>query len=193
MKKYKVIYVDPPWEFFTKKPHGDRPGSEDHYGKLTLDELKSIDISHLIDERGCFLFMWTTNIILPWSLELMKHWGFTYRSKLTWVKPVMGLGYYFRSASEDLLVGKIGKGTFRFKSQPSWLMAPRQEHSRKPEEVYSIIERVADGPYLEMFARSKREGWDIWGNELPSDIELSVENRGDSKQKTEYEFTTHKK
>lgn len=172
-KKYKCILVDPPWEFYTKKPFG-MPGSEEKYGQLTLDQLKQINISKFIDNTGCFLFIWTTNIILPWSLELMKSWGFTYRSKLVWIKPVMGLGWYFRSASEDLLVGKIGKGQFKFKSQPSWFFGPRQKHSHKPEEIYEIIERCVDGPYLELFATKKRIGWDSWGNEIQSDIKIEI-------------------
>lgn len=170
--KYKCILVDPPWEFYNKKVFNSE-GSEAKYGQLSLEQLKKIDLSDISDDN-CFIFMWTTNIILPWTLELMKHWGFMYRSKLVWIKPQMGQGFYFRSASEDLLVGKKGKGIFKFKSQPSWFFGPRQDHSHKPEEIYDIIERVCDGPRLEMFARKKREGWDYHGNEIENGITINT-------------------
>jgi N6-adenosine-specific RNA methylase IME4 len=102
----------------------------------------------------------------------MDAWSFSYRSAITWVKPQMGLGRYFRSATEHLLFGVRGRAPIAFRSQPTWLFAPVQDHSHKPEEQYAIIERCSPGPFLELFARRKQPGWDVLGNEMDSDIEL---------------------
>jgi N6-adenosine-specific RNA methylase IME4 len=91
---------------------------------------------------------------------------------LTWVKPRLGLGVYLRNASEQLLFAVRGQAPIRFRSQPTWLFAPVQEHSHKPEEQYAIIERCSPGPYLELFARRSRPGWDVWGNEVTCDVTL---------------------
>lgn len=119
-----------------------------------------------------------TNGSLFAGKEVMEAWGFTYRSILTWVKPVFGLGTFLRTASEHLLLGTRGKAPILFRSQPSWLFAPRQEHSHKPEEQYAVIERCSPGPYLELFARRKRPGWDAWGNEVESDVQLPTRHEG---------------
>ena len=103
----------------------------------------------------------------------MAAWGFTYRSCLTWVKPGLGLGsYYLRNNTEHLLLGTKGRAPILYRVQPTWLFAPKQDHSHKPEEQYAVIERCSPGPYLELFARRKRPGWQAWGNEVASDIEL---------------------
>jgi N6-adenosine-specific RNA methylase IME4 len=103
----------------------------------------------------------------------MQAWGFTYRSCLTWVKPGLGLGsYYLRNNTEHLLFGTKGKAPVLYRSQPTWLFAPKQDHSHKPEEQYAVIERCSPGPYLELFARRKQPGWQVWGNEVVSDVEL---------------------
>ena len=103
----------------------------------------------------------------------MEAWGFTYRSCLTWVKPGLGLGNsYLRNNTEHLLFGTKGKAPILYRSQPTWLFAPRQDHSHKPEEQYAVIERCSPGPYLELFARRKQPGWQVWGNEVASDVVL---------------------
>lgn len=106
------------------------------------------------------------------GLDVIKAWGFTFRSPIYWIKPRLGLGNYIRNASETLLFATRGKAPVKFHAQPNWLFAPQQEHSHKPEEQFAIIERLSDGPYLELFARRKRLGWDSWGNEVSSDLEI---------------------
>lgn len=102
----------------------------------------------------------------------MTAWGFTYRSCLTWIKPRFGMGPYLRNQTEHLLFGVRGEAPIRFHGQGTWLYAPVQEHSHKPEEQYAVIERCSPGPYLELFARGRRAGRDCWGDEVPSDVVL---------------------
>jgi N6-adenosine-specific RNA methylase IME4 len=114
-----------------------------------------------------------TNATLFAGKAVMEAWGFTYRSCLTWVKPGLGLGSsYLRNNTEHLLFGTKGKAPILYRSQPTWLFAPKQDHSHKPEEQYAVIERCSPGPYLELFARRKQRGWQVWGNEVASDVVL---------------------
>ncbi|MFZ2483658.1 MAG: MT-A70 family methyltransferase [Streptococcus parauberis] len=99
-------------------------------------------------------------------------WGFTPRSIYTWVKPRLGLCVYLRNSTEHLLLGTRGKAPIQFKGQMNWGFMPLQDHSHKPEEVYDIIERCSEGNYLELFARRPRHRWDIWGNEVASDVKI---------------------
>ncbi|MEW1737579.1 MT-A70 family methyltransferase, partial [Nocardia beijingensis] len=100
------------------------------------------------------------------------NWGFTPRAPLTWIKPRLGLGQYLRNMTEHLLYGTRGRVKVNFRGQPTWMFAVQQEHSRKPEEMYAVIERISSGPYLELFARRPWPGWHAWGNEIDSDITI---------------------
>jgi N6-adenosine-specific RNA methylase IME4 len=131
-------------------------------------------VAHLMDDNATLL-LWTTSAALPDALEVMKAWGFEYRTNAVWDKYYMGLGTYFRGSHEILLHGVRGKAPFKFHGQRSTLLFPRQEHRRKPEEMIPLIERVLDGPYLELFARSRpnsKADWSIWGNECDADITI---------------------
>ena len=169
-KKFKVIYADPPWDIHQK---GAR-GAAQHYDLMTLDRIREMPVAELTDDNATLL-LWVTKGALPAGLEVMKAWGFDYKTNAAWDKYYMGLGLYFRGSHELLLHGTRGKAPFKFRGQRSTLQFPRQEHSRKPEEMIPLIERVLDGPYLELFARqrpnSHRE-WSVWGNEIQSDITI---------------------
>jgi N6-adenosine-specific RNA methylase IME4 len=167
-KKFKVIYADPPWDIQQK---GAR-GAVQHYDLMTLDRIKDMPVADLADDNATLL-LWVTNGALPAGLEVMKAWGFEYKTNAAWDKYYMGLGLYFRGSHELLLHGTRGKAPFKFRGQRSTLQFPRQEHSRKPEEMIPLIERVLDGPYLELFARQRpnsHRDWSVWGNEIESDI-----------------------
>lgn len=164
-KQYRTILADPPWDV----QQVGRLGAQRHYPLMSVQQICALDVGQLAAESA-HLWLWVTNAAIFAGREVMQAWGFTYRSVLTWVKPVYGLGQYLRTASEHLLLGTRGKAPILFRSQPSWLFAPRQEHSHKPEEQYAVIERCSPGPYLELFARAKRPGWDCWGNEVASDV-----------------------
>ena len=166
-KQYKTIMADPPWDVQQKGAYG----AINHYNLMKLNEIKAMPIKDLIAEDShCWL--WVTNATLRDGFDVLEAWGFIPRSVFTWIKPRMGLGVYLRNATEHVLLGTRGKAPVLFKSQPNWLFAPRQEHSHKPEEQYAVIERVSPGPYLELFARRHQPGWDCWGAEIESDIEI---------------------
>ena len=166
--KYKTILADPPWDIQQK---GKSRGAIKHYNLMTLYRIKAMPIADLVEENShCWL--WVTNATLEAGFDVQRAWGFTPRSIYTWVKPRLGLGVYLRNCTEHLLLGTRGKAPIQFKGQMNWGFMPLQDHSHKPEEVYDIIERCSEGNYLELFARRPRHGWDIWGNEVASDVKI---------------------
>lgn len=166
-KLYKTILADPPWDLNQK---GAR-GAAMHYSLMNLDSIKAMPIADLAEpDSHCWL--WCTSSTLRHGYDVLEAWGFTPRSIFIWIKPRMGLGNYLRNAAEFVLFGTRGKAPVLFRAQPNWLFAPVQDHSHKPEEQYAIFERVSPGPYLELFARRRQPGWDVWGNEIESDIEI---------------------
>ena len=166
--KYKTILADPPWDIQQK---GKSRGAIRHYNLMTLDRIKAMPIADLVEENAhCWL--WVTNATLEAGYEVLRAWGFEPRSIYTWCKPRLGLGTYLRNCTEHLLLGTRGKAPIQFKGQMNWGFMPLQDHSHKPEEVYDIIERCSEGNYLELFARRPRYGWEIWGNEVASDVKI---------------------
>ena len=166
--KYKTILADPPWDIQQK---GKSRGAIKHYNLMTLYRIKAMPIADLVEENShCWLRV--TNATLEAGFDVLRAWGFTPRSIYTWVKPRLGLGVYLRNCTEHLLLGTRGKAPIQFKGQMNWGFMPLQDHSHKPEEVYDIIERCSEGNYLELFARRPRHGWDIWGNEVASDVKI---------------------
>lgn len=168
IRRFKTILADPPWDV---QQRGDR-GAASHYQLMSVDAIKSMPVSDLAAEDAhCWL--WVTNATLRTGYDVMEAWGFSPRSPLTWIKPRIGLGQYLRNATEHLILGTRGNAPVRFRAQPTWMFAPLQEHSHKPEEQYAVIERISDGPYLELFARRRPPStadWSVWGNEIDADI-----------------------
>ncbi|WP_223165261.1 MT-A70 family methyltransferase [Lentzea indica] len=139
-----------------------------------MERIKAMPVAELA-EPNSHLWLWCTNSTLRDGYDVAAAWGFTVRAPLTWVKFQLGLGHYLRCATEHLLFATRGRAPVNFRAQPSWIQAPRQEHSRKPDEQYAVIERISDGPYLEMFARRRppsTHSWAVWGNEIDSDITI---------------------
>lgn len=165
--KYKTILADPPWDVQQK----GALGAIQHYDLMTLDRIKAMPIADLAEDDA-HLWLWVTNATLRDGFDVMEAWGFTPRSPLTWVKPRLGLGQYLRNASEHLLFGTRGRAPVAYRAQPTWMFAPLQDHSHKPEEQYAVIERISGGPYLELFARRAQPGWDAWGNQIDSAISI---------------------
>jgi N6-adenosine-specific RNA methylase IME4 len=171
-RKYPIIYADPPWCF---KVHSEATGSSraasKHYSVMDLADICSLPVSDLA-EPAAVLFLWTTAPFLEKAFDVLAAWGFKYSSNLVWTKDKCGTGYWCRSQHEHLLICR--RGNFpapKPSDRPlSVLHAPRQEHSRKPDEVYEIIERAyPELPKIELFARHARPGWRRWGNEAPAD------------------------
>lgn len=185
-KKYKTIYADPPWQFQNRTgkvaPEHKRLS---RYATMTLDEIKALPVADLADEESAHLYLWVPNALLPDGLAVMEAWGFTYKGNLIWEKirkdggpDGRGVGFYFRNVTEVLLFGvktKRKSETYRTlppaRSQVNIIRAMKREHSRKPDEFVTLIERCSEGPFLELFARGDREGWDMWGNQADESYE----------------------
>lgn len=166
--RFRTILADPPWDIQQK---GAR-GAEMHYDLMTLAQIKAMPVADLAEDDA-HLWLWVTNGTLRHGYDVAEAWGFTVRSPLTWIKFRLGLGNYLRNATEHVLFATRGRAPVNFNSQPTWINAPVQDHSHKPEEQYALIERVSPGPYLELFARrrpSSSADWSVWGNEVDSDV-----------------------
>ncbi len=169
-KKYRTILADPPWDIHQK----GRWGAVHHYHLMTLSRIKALPVSGLATDDA-HLWLWVTNATLRDGYDVAESWGFTVRSPLTWIKFKLGLGNYLRNATEHLLFATRGSAPVNFRAQPTWVNAPVQDHSHKPEEQYALIERISDRPYLELFARrrpSSNADWSAWGNQIEADITI---------------------
>lgn len=179
MKKYKTILIDPPWPIeFIKR--AVRPNQTIKYPTMTVGEIGALPIGELAD-GGCNLFLWTTQTYLPDSFDLLRAWGFKYHITLTWDKGngLTQFGFHRRTEfviyayKEHLTIEKTGQAIpTLIEDLPELFGGVSPVHSRKPMSFYRIIEAKTTEPRLEMFARAKRRGWDVWGNEVESDIEL---------------------
>jgi N6-adenosine-specific RNA methylase IME4 len=166
-KKYKTIYADPPW---LESGGGKiKRGADRHY-----DLMKTIDICNLpvseISDKNCWLFMWVTNNFLKDGIAVMESWGFRYVTNFVWVKESFGLGYYFRGQHELCLFGVKGNLKPKLRNVRSVLWAEKTKHSRKPPQARQMIKDMAHEPMIELFAREKTDGWDVWGNEVSNSI-----------------------
>lgn len=170
---YKVIYADPPWQFSDAKLN--RGGAERHYPTQSDEWIKSLPVSYLADDDS-LLFLWASWAKLPEALEVMKAWGFTYKTcAFTWAKKnqksdswFMGMGSYTRANTEPCLLGSRGNGVKRINAGIRQLVTePVARHSAKPRIIREqITNLVGDVPRIELFARETAEGWDSWGNEI---------------------------
>ncbi|WP_079085144.1 MT-A70 family methyltransferase [Streptomyces dysideae] len=166
--RFRTILADPPWDH----QQSGKKGAERHYPLMSLERIKRLPVGDLAEDDA-HLYLWCTNSSLRDGYDVAEAWGFQARSVLTWVKFRLGLGAYLRNSTEHVLFCTRGAAPVKFRSQPTWICAPVAEHSRKPDEQYALIERLSDGPYLELFARRRppsNRGWSIWGNEVDSDI-----------------------
>ena len=171
-RKYKVIYADPPWYFKSFSKKGEARSATRHYNCMSVDDICNIDVNRVADDNSVLL-MWVTDPYLLDAFKVMESWGFNYKTVgFTWVKTnkskgyFTGMGYWTRSNPEMCLLGTKGKPKRLDMSVKQLVVSQRREHSRKPDEVYDRIEKMLEGPYLEMFARNTRQGWDNFGNEV---------------------------
>lgn len=170
-KKYKIIYSDPAWTYSDKALAGNR-GASCKYDTMTLDEIKSLPVS-IISDDDCILFLWATYPLIQEALDVMKAWGFTYKTvAFTWIKinyngtNFIGMGNWTRSNAEIVLLGVKGKPKRINAGIKQIIQYPIQEHSKKPDIVrQNIIKLCGDLPRIELFARNKAFGWDSWGND----------------------------
>ncbi len=171
---YKTILADPPWRFQNRTgkvaPEHKRLN---RYDTLHVEEIMEIPVS-LVAAEAAHLYLWVPNALLLEGLQVMKAWGFNYKSNIIWHKvrkdggpDGRGVGFYFRNTTEVVLFGIRGKmRTLKpGRSQVNIIRSRKKEHSRKPDELYEIIEKCSPGPFLEIFARGSRKNWDTFGNE----------------------------
>jgi len=155
--KFKTILIDPPWQYDTNVIGRTTP----EYATMSIEELQKISLP---SDNNCHLYLWTTNAFLPKALNLGVFWGFEYKTCITWIKPSIGMGSYFRNSTEHCLFFVKGNLSTRVKNIPTYFKAKRLSHSEKPEKIYEIIEKASFPPYVEFFARKERNNWSILGN-----------------------------
>jgi N6-adenosine-specific RNA methylase IME4 len=179
--QFATVLADPPWRFQNRTgkmaPEHRRLS---RYGTMSLTDIMELPVAQIVRPRA-HLYLWVPNALIIEGFEVMRRWGFTYKTNIVWYKTRKdggpdgrGVGFYFRNVTEILLFGIRGTNNRTLKpgrTQTNIIVSRKREHSRKPEQQYQIIERCSPGPYLEMFARHEREGWARWGNEAPERTE----------------------
>lgn len=174
-RKFATVLADPPWQFQNRTgkmaPEHKRLS---RYPTMSLQEIKDLPVEAVVNDTA-HLYLWVPNALLADGLQVMEHWGFTYKTNLIWYKirkdggpDRRGVGFYFRNVTEMILFGVRGKNARTLqpgRSQENIISTQKREHSRKPDEQYQIIESCSPGPYIELFARGPRNGWFAWGNQ----------------------------
>lgn len=171
---YNIIYADPAWPFDNYSTKGESRNPNRHYDTLSIDQIKALEVGHLA-AQNCALFLWVTDPLLDKGMEVLKAWGFSYKSvAFTWAKRTkldtgwhMGTGYTTRSNPETCLLGVMGEMKRKSAAVRQLIVEPIREHSRKPDRVPDdIVKLYGDLPRVELFSRTARPGWDAWGNEV---------------------------
>ncbi len=174
-QNFGCILGDPPWQFVNRTgkmaPEHKRLS---RYGTMDLAAISALPVAK-ISAPTSHLYLWVPNALLPGGLQVMKAWGFSHKSNVVWHKPRKdggsdgrGVGFYFRNVTELVLFGARGKNARTLqpgRTQLNYLGTRKREHSRKPDELYPIIEASSPGPHVELFARGARPGWTVWGNQ----------------------------
>ena len=183
-KKYNIIYADPPWAY--RNMGNIQATANEHYSTMNNQDICDLKVEDIADDNS-ILFLWATFPKIQEALDVIKAWGFEYKTVgFNWVKtnpksgtPFFGVGWYTKSNAEVCLIGVKGKSPKVSNSVSSIVIEPRGKHSAKPNVVREkIVEFCGDIPRIELFAREKTKGWDVWGNEVKSDINLLNNNCG---------------
>lgn len=186
--KFGTILADPPWRFINRTGKMAPEHRRLHrYTTMTFDEIESLPVQGLALPQS-HLYLWVPNALIKEGLEVMAAWGFTYKTNIVWYKirkdggpDRRGVGFYFRNVTELVLFGVRGslRTSEPARSMPNIIRARKREHSRKPEELYAIIEQVSPPPYLEIFARHRRRDWTAWGEEVEGSLTVFTEEQLD--------------
>ena len=185
--RFRTVLADPPWRFQNRTgkmaPEHRRLS---RYGTMSLDEIMELPVARIAQARA-HLYLWVPNALIVEGMEVLRRWGFAYKTNIVWYKTRKdggpdgrGVGFYFRNVTELLLFGIRGTNNRTLgpgRTQINIIVSRKREHSRKPDEQYGLIERCSPGPYLEMFARHDRDGWTQWGNEAPATDQPSSPKR----------------
>lgn len=177
MEPYQIIYADPPWRYDQKGVEG---AAERHYSTMSLEDICKLPIKS-ISAKDSILFLWATFPQLPAALRVISAWGFQYKTvAFLWLKKnrkadswYFGLGFWTRGNAEVCLLATRGHPKRKSKKVHQFIISPIEAHSKKPDIVRDkIIELAGDVPRIELFARQETPGWDVWGNEVSSSIQL---------------------
>lgn len=180
MKKYNIIYADPPWSYKVYSKKGLGRSAESHYPTMSLEDIQALPIRDLA-ATDCILFMWTTIPLLQDCFSVMHAWGFTYKTvAFVWIKQnrksdslFWGMGHWTRANAEFCMLATKGHPKRKSAGVHQVIISHIEEHSKKPDEARERILRLAgDLPRVELFARGKKDGWDAWGNEVDCDLEI---------------------
>ena len=160
---FQTIVIDPPWDWSDEGDVNQFGRTKPEYATMPIEEIEKLPIDKISDEN-CHLYLWVTNRSLPKAFRLIKNWGFRYITCLTWVKPSIGVGNYFRGSTEQVLFAVKGCQPLKRKDVGTHFSAKRGEvHSAKPDEFYSLVESCSYAPYIDVFGRKERDGWSVWG------------------------------
>jgi N6-adenosine-specific RNA methylase IME4 len=176
--RFATVLADPPWRFQNRTgkmaPEHRRLS---RYSTMELSEIMELPVAQVVRPTA-HLYLWVPNALVLEGLEVMRRWGFTYKTNIVWYKirrdggpDGRGVGFYFRNVTELLLFGVRGRSPRTLppgRTQTNIIASRKREHSRKPDEQYELIERCSPGPYLELFARHHREDWTQWGDQAPA-------------------------
>jgi N6-adenosine-specific RNA methylase IME4 len=193
-QRFATVLADPPWRFQNRTgkmaPEHRRLS---RYGTMDLDQIKALPVAD-VTAATAHLYLWVPNALLPEGIAVLNAWGFAYKSNLVWHKirkdggsDGRGVGFYFRNVTELILFGVKGKNARTLapgRRQVNYLGTQKREHSRKPDQLYDIVEACSPGPYLELFARGTRKGWSGWGNQA-SDYEITWDTYAHHSQRPE--------
>lgn len=180
-RKYNIIYADPPWSYRAWSSKEKGRSAESHYPTMSIEDIKALPVSQLA-AKDCILFLWITFPLLQEAWSIMEAWGFTYKTvAFVWVKQCrksenlfLGMGYWTRSNAEICLLATKGNPKRISKNVKQIIISHLEEHSKKPDAARDrIVDLAGDLPRIELFARQTTPGWDVWGNEVDSTIELN--------------------
>lgn len=180
MKKYNIIYADPPWRYKVYSKKGLGRSAESHYPTMSLEDIQALPVRDLA-AADCILFMWTTIPLLQDCFSVMRAWGFDYKTvAFVWIKQnrksdslFWGMGHWTRANAEFCMLATKGHPKRKSAGVHQVIISHIEEHSKKPDETRErIIRHVGDLPRVELFAREKTDDWDAWGNEIDCDLEI---------------------
>lgn len=176
--KYSTLVVDPPWSYSNKSGrHGDSANATYIQNRtLTFDEIVSFDVKRWAADE-CHLYLWVTDAYLGHIYSVTEAWGFSAKASLIWVKDRFGMGNYYRHQHEVCIFAVKGKMRLSRMNASTVFNAPITKHSEKPEEFYRLVESCSPGPYLDVFARRKRAGWDVFGDEVHPEYQGTLDGR----------------
>lgn len=200
---FGTVYADPPWRF-TNRTGKMAPEHKRlmRYPTMSFDEIGELPVARIAKPQS-HLYLWVPNALVAEGLEVMRRWGFTYKSNIIWYKvrkdggpDRRGVGFYFRNVTEMCLFGTRGtniRTRQRGRTQPNIVLSQKTMHSRKPAEMYDIIEECSYGPFIELFSRTSREGWTMWGNQAGLLEESELAHRYGERPFADKNFQEHMK